>query len=236
MINRIVVDVSHVDPIVAAGLAVTLGIQPDFDVETVGSDSPRRFGPTQVIVTDYVAGLGMVADLRRRGGGSDPLPAVLIVSLLQRELEIRRALEAGVRGYLLIGCAFDELVCAVRSLSAGMRHIDSNAARLLADSIAREALTPREEEVLGLLVEGLGNKAVARNLDISVGTVKSHLRSIYGKLDATSRTEAVTFAERRGLFEYAALPRARGRIVERLVRSPGHLPFCGTASSASAST
>ncbi|HYN07462.1 MAG TPA: response regulator transcription factor [Vicinamibacterales bacterium] len=67
------------------------------------------------------------------------------------------------------------------------------------EDIEREALTPRELEVLGLLAEGLPNKAIARRLDISDQTVKFHVAAIYGKLGAANRTDAVRRAVRRGL-------------------------------------
>jgi DNA-binding CsgD family transcriptional regulator len=62
-----------------------------------------------------------------------------------------------------------------------------------------QPLTPREIEVLGMLAEGLGNKTIARRLGISEHTVKFHVGSILAKLDASSRTEAVTLGARRGL-------------------------------------
>jgi DNA-binding NarL/FixJ family response regulator len=67
------------------------------------------------------------------------------------------------------------------------------------DTIPPEALTPRELDVLGLLAEGLPNKAIARRLDISDQTVKFHVAAIYGKLGAANRTDAVRRAVRRGL-------------------------------------
>lgn len=201
MNKRITVDVSHVDPIVAAGLRAALATQADFDVEEQASSRTRRFGPPPVVVADYAGGLALVAAFRATAFTSAPLPPVLIVTQQHKAWELRRALEAGVQGYMSIGCAIHELGTAVRSLDAGLRHIDAAAARLLADSIVQEALTPREEEVLRCVVEGLGNKAVARDLGIGIGTVKTHLRSIYSKIGATSRTEAVTVAERRGLLD-----------------------------------
>jgi DNA-binding NarL/FixJ family response regulator len=201
MNKRITVDVSHVDPIVAAGLRAALATQADFDVEEQASSRTRRFGPPPVLVADYAGGLALVAAFRATAFTSAPLPPVLIVTQQHKAWELRRALEAGVQGYMSIGCAIHELGTAVRSLDAGLRHIDAAAARLLADSIGQEALTPREEEVLRCVVEGLGNKAVARDLGIGIGTVKTHLRSIYSKIGAASRTEAVTVAERRGLLD-----------------------------------
>lgn len=115
------------------------------------------------------------------------------------ESEIRHALKQGARGFLLLGCSVDELVAAVRALRAGLRHVDRKAAQRLADSVACEALTGREQAVLRLLVEGMGNKAIANRLGIAIGTVKSHLKSVFQKLNAGSRTEVASVAERRGL-------------------------------------
>lgn len=206
MHQQIIVDVSHVDPVVEAGISAALRRQADFDVAETECPGTRLGASRHVVVTDYAAGLALVSAQRANPFAPATAPAVLVMTPRHKESEIRRALEAGVRGYLLIGCSIDELVGAVRALSTGVRHISVEAARLLADSIAREALTPREAEVLALVVEGLGNKAIARDLDVGIGTVKSHLRSIYGKLNATTRTEAVTMAERRGLLEHIEPP------------------------------
>jgi DNA-binding NarL/FixJ family response regulator len=211
----ILVDVFHTDPLVAAGLAAALRSQPDFGVRE-GCHLDASLGLAHVIVADYRAGLEL---FHQREVGSVPtarLPGVLVVTQRDREWEIRRALEAGVRGYLPLGCSLDELLFAVRSLAAGVRHVGAQAARLLADSIAREPLTPREEQVLGLVVQGRANKVIARDLNIGVGTVKSHLRSIYGKLDATSRTAAVTVAERRGLLHDSVPMSNAPRTVQRI--------------------
>lgn len=210
-IQQIRVAVHYNDPLVAAGLAAVLRSHADFDVEDADASPVRQrpdaLGPRNVLVCDYDAGLAMAAaraDLLALRCG-ERAPAVLVVTQRETEWEIRRALESGVRGYIALGCAIAELVDAVRALSLGVRHLGSRPARLLADSIVREALTPREEDVLRLVVEGHGNKAIANALDIATGTVKTHLKSIFGKLEATSRTEAVTLAERRGLLH--VLPR-----------------------------
>jgi DNA-binding NarL/FixJ family response regulator len=191
-IDTIKVQVLYGDALVAAGLAATLRDQPDIGLLAAGT--------ADVIVTDYEHGLALLtrarADLKSRPFA---LPPVLIVSQRDTESEIRHALEQGARGLLLLGCSVGELIAGVRALRAGLRHIDTRAAQRLADSLACEALTGREQAVLRLLVEGLGNKAIANRLGIAIGTVKSHLKSIFQKLNAGSRTEVATVAERRGL-------------------------------------
>lgn len=203
-IKQIRVDILHRDPVVAGGLACALREHADLDVddsrgwtEPALAPSPCATRAAQVVVADYEGGVALAA--RHRGRSDVGAPAVLVVTTQGTQWEIRHALEVGVRGYLLLGCPVGELIAAVRSLNLGLRHLGTEPARLLADGIAREALTPREEEVLRLLVEGHANKTIANTLDIAVGTVKSHMKSIFGKLDAASRTEAVTLAARRGL-------------------------------------
>lgn len=204
MQHQILVKVSHADPIVAAGLGAALLGQVGVEVSQEDGSGASRPGVQRVIVADYATGLACASAQRAGRSLHEAPPAVLVMTQRHKQWEIRRALEAGVRGYLPLGCAIDELVFAVRALGAGVRHIGADAARLLAASLQQEALTPREAEVLSLVVEGCGNKAIARALEVGVGTVKTHLRSIYAKLDATTRTEAVAMAERRGLLDRAS--------------------------------
>ena len=157
-----------------------------------------------MVVADYEQGLAFIARVRAQTPSRHVTgPSVLIVTQRESEREIRHALEHGAQGYLILGCGLDELVDAVRTLRHGMRHIGAIAARRLADSVACAVLTTRETDVLRVLVEGHGNKAIARRLDIAIGTVKTHLKAIFQKFEATSRTEVAAVAERRGLL---ALP------------------------------
>lgn len=207
--HRIRVAVEYADPLVAIGLSTVLSQQVDIDV--VGRrDGDERFactGDAQVVVTDYSGGLQRAAEGRRR----DPLrerprdPArVLVVTPHEREHEVRSALEAGVDGYIQLGCKVAELVCGVRQLARGARYISATAARRIADSMTRSALTQRELDVLRLVVHGKSNKLIALELDICVGTVKAHMKAILGKLDARTRTQAASVAVERGLVAWAA--------------------------------
>ena len=100
----------------------------------------------------------------------------------------------------------DEIVAAVQAAAAGLVALEPRDAAALMGGAARapaqspvEPLTPREIEVLRMLAEGEGNKAIAFKLGISEHTVKFHVASILAKLHASSRTEAVTIGVRRGL-------------------------------------
>jgi DNA-binding NarL/FixJ family response regulator len=92
-----------------------------------------------------------------------------------------------------------ELVRAVLTLAQGRRYLSASISQQVADSFTREPLTARESQVLGLLAEGLCNKMIGRQLAIQAGTVKSHVKGILTKLEAASRTQAVSIAARRGL-------------------------------------
>jgi len=160
---------------------------------------PWTLSPTaDVIVADYANGVAAALGSRHESRGPHA-PRVLILASVDREWEITAALEQGVRGYMLMGCALDDLAGAIRAVHRGDRHLSAQIAARLAESIAIERLTVREEEVLQLVASGLCNKAISRCLGIAVGTVKSHLKSAFEKLDVRSRTQAIVTAERRGL-------------------------------------
>ena len=119
------------------------------------------------------------------------------------------ALRLGVRAVLPRSATAEEIVSAVIAAAAGLVVLHPDAIDSLLPVLPSatrslptppiQALTPREIEVLGMLAEGLGNKTIARRLGISEHTVKFHVSSIFTKLNASSRTEAVTLGARQGL-------------------------------------
>jgi two-component system, NarL family, response regulator YdfI len=142
----------------------------------------------------------------------DGTPVVVLVDELESEAAAA-ALRAGARAALPRDATATEIVAAVRAAAAGLAALPAE----LAASVFRlkagdgtpapgdatvpggRSLTPREAEILTLLGDGLGNKAIARQLGISDHTVKTHLASIYEKLGAANRAEAVATGLRRGL-------------------------------------
>jgi DNA-binding NarL/FixJ family response regulator len=185
--GRIKVAVQHADPIARAGLCFACAGEPDIEVQQApGHD-------TDVVVADYSSALSAATEGK-----------VLIVGGSDREWEVRRALQRGVRGYLVAGCTLDEIVEGVRAVYRGARHLSARAADRLAESIAREPLTAREEDVLRLSSRGLPNKSIASRLGITTGTVKSHLKSSFEKLNVRNRTQAAALVEEYGLIERAA--------------------------------
>jgi DNA-binding NarL/FixJ family response regulator len=126
---------------------------------------------------------------------------VVFTSFSDRE-RIVRALDAGAIGYLLKDAEPEEIHAAIRAAARGESPLAPRAAaELLADRRARPAtveLTPREREVLGLVVDGLANKQIARRLGISEKTVKGHLTNLFQRIGVADRTQAALWAERTG--------------------------------------
>jgi len=112
-----------------------------------------------------------------------------------------RILRAKTGGMLQTDASSEQIVQAVKSVASGLTIFDSALMPQRPDDWLAEPLTPRESEVLRLLADGLGNKEIAMRLNISEHTIKFHIRSILGKLGASSRTEAVSRGLRSGLIE-----------------------------------
>lgn len=205
-VRTIKVAVVHEDDLLAAGLRAVLGGQ--HDIELVEDTASAACAPADVVVSDYEGGLRLAAaPAPRRGQAAH----VLVLTQRDSEREIRHALSQGVRGYVTSGGCASELLDAVRRVGLGIRHVGTLAAQRLADSVAGTLLTEREMDVLRLLMDGACNKGIARRLEISHGTVKSHMRSIFQKLDAHNRTEVVVVAEKRGLLASLPAPTSRGQ-------------------------
>lgn len=204
--GKITVLVCHSDPLVEAGLRATLGCVSDLDVRcpvaSTGARPPMdevaEASLFDVVVTDFAQGIALTRRLVPIARGL-AAPKILIVTGGDAEWQIRGALERGVQGYLLAGCDLGEFSAAVRVVSRGARYLDSKAAARLVDSMLLEPLTPREEEVLRFVCQGLCNKSIGRQLGIAVETVKSRLKSVFEKLGVENRTQAAAVAAQRGL-------------------------------------
>ncbi len=134
-----------------------------------------------------------------------PPPAIVVLADDARRTLGSAWLRAGGRAVLPRHATAKEIIAAIEAVAAGLvvLHPDTMAfgrsAARRAAAAASQPLTPREIEVLGMMAEGLGNKIIAARLGISLHTVKFHIASIFAKLDAGSRTEAVTIGMRQGL-------------------------------------
>lgn len=128
-----------------------------------------------------------------------PDARIIALTSYDGDQEIYRALDAGVRGYLLKEMVHTEVLRAIRRVHSGKRLIPSEVSERLSEHFPQIALTAREAEVLGWVAEGLGNKEIADRLGTASGTVKNQIQTILGKLKAADRTQAVTIAIRRGI-------------------------------------
>ncbi len=201
MSNRpIHVIVVHDDYVCRTGLTAAFAACADMRVQATSQDDPALLS-CDVVVTDFDNGIRILAathalqlNLARA--------KVAIVANAEREWQIRDALKRGAAGFLPLGSSAEELYVAVRTVHRGECHLSPSIASRLATSLATEPLTEREGQVLTLLTDGLCNKHIASHLNISVGTVKAHLRSAFDKLGVHSRTEAILIAERRGMLRH----------------------------------
>jgi DNA-binding NarL/FixJ family response regulator len=192
--------------LVRVGLASIIALESDMSVcaeASTGEQAVQLFREHRPDVT--------LIDLRLPGmSGSEathairsefPDAKVIVISTYAGDEEIYSALQAGAMAYLLKSVQREELIQAIRKAAAGQRHIPPEVAARLAARLPRSQLSPREIDVLRLIVAGKRNKEIAGLLDISEGTVKIHVSSILCKLGVSDRTEAVTAALQRGIVQ-----------------------------------
>jgi DNA-binding NarL/FixJ family response regulator len=191
-------------PVVRAGLASVLSAESDFELVGEAGDGKhavtlaRQLRPDVVLMDlrmPHLDGIAAIGEITR----DLPNVRVLALSTYDGDADIRRALAAGARGYLLKDMLLTQLVSAVRAVHDGERVLPALLAERLLEHSFEPELTERELEVLTLVARGLGNKAIASEIGRSSETVKAHLKSIVTKLGVANRTEAVTVALSRGL-------------------------------------
>ncbi|MGW3116215.1 response regulator [Streptomyces sp. NPDC001107] len=154
-----------------------------------------------VVLMDLQLGEGMDGVTATGRLTAEGATRVLVLTMFDTDVDITRAIEAGATGYLLKAERPDELFAAIRSAAFGRTTLSAPVAdRLLAQMRSpRPTLSAREQDILGQLARGLGNREIARALFISEATVKTHLGRIYGKLGVETRAGAVAVAKERRL-------------------------------------
>jgi len=128
-----------------------------------------------------------------------PETKIIALTSYDGDQDIYRAIEAGVRGYILKEMVHTEVLRAIRTVHSGKRLMPAEVAERLSEYFPQMALTPREVEVLRLVAKGMANKEIAHQLGTASGTIKMHIQNILAKLDASDRTHAVTIALERGI-------------------------------------
>ncbi len=193
--------------LVAQGLELLLASEPSLEVAAIattgaeGIELAAELLP-DVAVIDYRLEDATGAQVARAIRSRAPYVRTLILSMSIGRVQLLEAVRAGARGYLLKSQAAGELLEAVRRVAAGEMLIPaSQLAELLQEDAEGplEDLTPRERELLGLLREGLDNRAIADRLGIRYVTVRGHLRNLLQKLHVHSRLEAVARAAELGI-------------------------------------
>jgi DNA-binding NarL/FixJ family response regulator len=201
--RRVAVLLCIEEPLLQAGARVSLADEPDMEV--IDADPSAVSRRVDVVVADSSSATRIAGDGRRLAlGGGLQFARILAIAAQAREHAVRSALEQGIHGFVLTSSPVRDLVAGVRALSRGDNYLCTPVAQRLAQVAERDMLTRREGEVLRLLAKGLCNKAIARDLDIAIGTVKAHVKSIMSKLDARCRTEAASIATERGLVDVPA--------------------------------
>ncbi|WP_376691709.1 response regulator transcription factor [Wenzhouxiangella sp. EGI_FJ10409] len=173
------------------------------DIEVVGrardGDEARQMiesARPDLLLTDIEMPGSTGLDLAEWVRANAPGTAVVILTTFARPGYLRRALEAGVRGYLLKETPAEQLADSIRRIRAGQRVIDPELALTAFDS--SDPLSDRERQVLKLAGEGLGNAGIARRLHLAEGTVRNYLSEAIGKLQADNRIEAYRIARDQG--------------------------------------
>jgi two-component system, NarL family, response regulator DesR len=188
--------------LVLGALAALLGLEEDFEVVGRATDGSSALALAlslrpDILVSDIempeLSGIDVAARLKAEGSPTQ----VLIVTTFGRPGYLRRALDAGVRGYLLKDGPSSVLASAVRTIAAGGRAIAPELADAIWDGIP-DPLTERERAVLRLAADGRSNRAIASVLDLSTGTVRNYLSEAAQKLGAANRIEAARIARTNG--------------------------------------
>jgi DNA-binding NarL/FixJ family response regulator len=192
--------------VVREGLVAMIDRQPGMRVVAQAEDGEEaaelwlRHRPDITLVDlrmPRLDGVGVITQVR----AVNPRARVIILTTFDGDEDIYRGMRAGARAYLLKDAPRDELLGCIRAVYAGDTFVPPVVAAKLAAQVSSERLTVREREILQLMGAGTSNKGIARQLGISEGTVKTHVKSVLQKLEVSSRTEAVSLAARRGLIQ-----------------------------------
>jgi DNA-binding NarL/FixJ family response regulator len=193
-------------PVIRGGLRAMLGAQACYRVlgdadnarDAVRAVTVHR--PDVVVIDLDLGGVAAIAEIRRCGA------RVLVFTMADEDSSIVSALQAGAGGYIRKDSSSEQISRAICGVAAGDVVLGPPFAARLAElllpvpSVRTELpdLTAREREVLGLVVEGLPNSAIARRLTLAPKTISNHLSVIFGKLQVTSRADAITLARQAG--------------------------------------
>jgi len=192
--------------LVREGIATLINHQPDMKLvgeAATGAEALDLFRELQPDVTlmdlrlSDMSGIDAMIAIR----GEFPKAQIVMLTMIEGDVEIQRALKAGASAYILKNMSSKDLTKTIRAVHDGKKYIPAEIAMRLAEHLGFKDLTPRELEVLELVADGSRNQDIAKKLFIAEETVKMHVINIMQKLDAESRTQAVSIALRRGIIQ-----------------------------------
>ena len=192
--------------VVRMGLASLLGTAKNVEVvgEAINGDEAVRKAlklRPDVVVMDLVMprkdGVAATEEILV----ATPETKVLILTTFGTSDDITRALKAGATGAIMKSATNRELLAAVQSVAQGRRFVSAEVEGILANDPPIPELSQRQREILESIARGLTNREIATQLDISLESVKSHVKVILEKLEASSRTEAAAIAQRKNLLK-----------------------------------
>jgi len=190
--------------LVRKGIASILANEGDIQLvgeASTGREAVQKYRELQpdVVLMDLrmpeMTGVDATREIRK----DSPEAKIIALTSYDGDQDIYKAIEAGVRGYILKEMVHTKVIDAIRTVQAGKRLMPAEVAERLSEYFPQVALTPREVEVLSYVARGLANKEIAHKLGTASGTVKMHVQNILAKLGASDRTHAVTIALERGI-------------------------------------
>jgi DNA-binding NarL/FixJ family response regulator len=193
-------------PLLREGIAAIINNQPDMQMvaqAATGNEAIQLFRQhlPDVTLLDLrlpdMSGIDVLIAIR----SEFPEARVIMLTTFEGDVDIRRALEAGARGYMLKNMPPKDLVEVIRQVNKGRKRIPPEVAAHLVEYVGEDDLTEREVDVLRHVASGNRNREIGERLFISEETVKVHIKHIMEKLGASDRTQAVAIAIRRGIIQ-----------------------------------
>ena len=192
--------------ILRMGLASLLNAKKDIEVVgdaasgATGIKKALKLQPDVVIMDLMMPGMDGIETTAQLIAKA-PSSRILILTTFGTSDGISHALRAGAKGAVMKNCDFNELVTAIRTVATGKEYLSSEVERIMSKDPPVVPLSPRQEEILQSIIRGLSNPDIAKQLGISLDMVKEHIVTLFQKIGAANRSEAVAIALRKHLLK-----------------------------------